>query len=196
MPRIHFIEGPVGAGKSTYAKWMAERGGFSHIALDEWFVRLYSPDRPQENFVPWYMERKGRLIDLILDHARSILATNKDVALELGLIQRDPRQALLRQVARSGVGFTVHFLDASIGIRRDRVRRRNVEQGTTFSMVVPDHIFEIASAMWQPPDEFELQEYEHVFPGDNVRSDGQPIAAEGDRGSALKPEVLNGPQSI
>jgi predicted kinase len=168
MPHIHFIEGPVGAGKSTYAKAIAEKGAFSHIALDEWFARLFSPDRPQENFVAWYTERKDRLLTLILNHARAILATNRDIALELGLIQRAPRQALLRQLQQDGISFTVHVLDAPLEIRRERVHRRNAEQGATFSMVVPDHIFEIASAMWEPPDDLELEEYEHVFPAVSV----------------------------
>lgn len=164
MPQIYFIEGPVGAGKSTYAKAMAEKGGFIHLALDEWFVRLFSPDRPQENFSQWYTQRKGRLLDLMLGHARAILATNNNIALELGLIQRAPRQALLRQLQQEGISFTVHVLDAPLDIRRERVKRRNVEQGATFSMVVPDSIFELASAMWEPPDEVELEEHDFVFP--------------------------------
>lgn len=164
MPQIHFIEGPVGAGKSTYAKAIATKGTFQHIALDDWFARLFSPDRPQENFVAWYMERKDRLLALILNQARDILATNKDVALELGLIQREPRQALLRQIQQEGICFTVHVLDAPLDIRRERVRRRNAEKGATFSMVVPDHIFEMASAMWEPPDDLELEEYEFFSP--------------------------------
>ena len=164
MAQIYFIEGPVGAGKSTYAQAFAAEGGFTHIALDEWFVRLYSPDRPQEGFVSWYIERKERLLALILSHARAILGTNQNIALELGLIQRGPRQALLRQIQQEGIQFSVHILDAPLDIRRERVRRRNVGQGATFSMLVPDNIFEIASAMWEPPDELELEEYELVFP--------------------------------
>lgn len=164
MAQIHFIEGPVGAGKSTYAKAMAEKGGFVHLALDEWFVRLFSPDRPQENFSQWYAERKGRLVQLMLGQARAVLATKRDVALELGLIQRGPRQALFRQLQQEGVTFTIHVLDAPMNVRRERVKRRNVEQGATFSMVVPDNIFELASAMWEPPDELELEAYEFAFP--------------------------------
>jgi predicted kinase len=147
MSQIHFIEGPVGAGKSTYAKAMAAKGGFVHIALDEWFARLFSPDRPQEDFIRWYAERKDRLLALVLSHARAILATHHDVALELGLIQRAPRQALLRQIQQEGIHFTVHVLDVPPDIRRERVKRRNVEQGATFSMVVPDHVFDIANAL-------------------------------------------------
>lgn len=170
MPQIHFIEGPVGAGKSTYAKAIAAKGAFAHIALDEWFARLFSPDRPQENLVHWYVERKDRLVELILSHARAILATGNDVALELGLIQRAQRLALLRQIQQEGHRFTVHVLDAPLDIRRERVKRRNVEQGATFSMVVPDHIFEMASTMWEPPDELELEEYDFVFPASAIKA--------------------------
>lgn len=163
MNQIHFIEGPVGAGKSTYAKALAKTDGFTHIALDEWFVRLYSPDRPTGNFVPWYVERKDRLIELILSYARTVLATNS-IALELGLIQQGPRLALLRQLQEEGIPFCVHVLDAPKSVRRERVQRRNTEQGETFSMVVPDEIFEVASRLWEAPDEFEQEEFEFVFP--------------------------------
>ena len=33
-----------------------------------------------------------------------------------------------------------------------RVRRRNLERGETFAMEVPDHVFEMASDMWQELD--------------------------------------------
>lgn len=168
MKHIHFIEGPVGAGKSTYAKLLAAKGGFTHIALDEWFVQLFSPDRPQDNFVSWYIERKDRLIELILNYARDVLDSNNNIALELGLIQREPRLKLLRQIQQEGISFSVHVLDAPQNIRHERVKRRNIEQGTTFSMVVPDHIFEIASKMWESPDELELEEFDFVFPTSTI----------------------------
>jgi hypothetical protein len=34
---------------------------------------------------------------------------------------------------------------------------RNVEQGETFSMVVPPEFFELASDLWEPPDEAECE---------------------------------------
>lgn len=164
MSHIYFIEGPVGAGKSTYAKAMAKRGQFTHIALDEWFVRLFSPDRPHINFVTWYIERKDRLIDLILSYAHSILESGQSVALELGLIQRALRVELFRKMEQEGISFSVHVLDVAKDIRYERVQRRNREQGKTFSMVVPDHIFEAASNMWEAPDEFELEDFNFIFP--------------------------------
>jgi hypothetical protein len=61
----------------------------------------------------------------------------------------------------------MHVLDAPLELHRERVRRRNEEQGPTFSMLVPDHIFEIASTLWEPPDEFECEEYDIDFVGTN-----------------------------
>lgn len=48
--------------------------------------------------------------------------------------------------------FNVYALDAPREVRREQGRRSN-----TFSMVVPDHGFNIASDMWEPPDQDETQ---------------------------------------
>ncbi|MGJ7531009.1 AAA family ATPase [Variovorax sp. GB1P17] len=163
MPSIHLIEGPVGAGKSTYAAALALQAGGVHIALDEWFATLFSPDRPAGDFVPWYIERKARLLDLIWRHAHRVLASGADAILELGLIQRQGRAEFCDRIRAEGHPFTVHVLDAPLEVRRERVQRRNAEKGPTFSMVVPDHVFDMASALWEAPDEFECSEYDVTF---------------------------------
>jgi predicted kinase len=169
MARVHLIEGPVGAGKSTFATSLASQTRGVHIALDEWFARLFSADRPQGNIAPWYIERKDRLHDLIWEHSRHILIAGTDVILELGLIQRQPRADFCRRIRKDGFEVAVYVLDESRDIRRERVRRRNTVKGPTFSMLVPDHIFEIASDMWEPPDDVEVIESHIEF----VSTDGQ-----------------------
>jgi predicted kinase len=158
MPRVHLIEGPVGAGKSTFATSLVPRVKGVHIALDAWFARLFSPDRPEGNFVPWYLEHKDRLLELIWDHSRRILASGTNVILELGLIQRQQRVEFCQRIRDGGFELVVYILDAPLDIRRERVRLRNAEQGSTFSMVVPDHVFDVASRMWEPPDDVEQSE--------------------------------------
>jgi hypothetical protein len=54
-------------------------------------------------------------------------------------------------------------LDAPRELRRERVLRRNTQQGATFSMVVPPHIFELASDLWQPPGEAECAQRNVVW---------------------------------
>lgn len=160
MPKVHLIEGPVGAGKSTFATALAARHHGVHVALDEWFARLFSPDRPASDVMPWYAERKKRLIGLIWGHSRRVLASGRDVVLELGLIRRHERLEFVRSVRDEGFDLVIHVLEAPHDVRRDRVRRRNSERGSTFSMVVPDDIFELASRLWEPPDDDECSEFQ------------------------------------
>lgn len=159
MARIFLIEGPVGAGKSTFAASLATRVDRGvHIALDEWFTKLFSPDRPGTDIMPWYIERKARLLDHIWKHAQSLLACGAAPILELGLVQRHSREDIYKRAREAGVDLTVYLLQASRDVRRARVLRRNVEKGPTFSMLVPAPFFEIASDVWEQPDEVEMAE--------------------------------------
>lgn len=165
MPTVRLIEGPVGAGKSTFSAALAIRTQGVHIALDAWFAKLFSPDRPEGDFIPWYIARKERLLEIIWAHSKAVLASGTDVILELGLIQRQQRLDFCRKIIGEGFSLVMYELDAPRDIRRARVQRRNADQGPTFSMIVPDHIFELASNMWEPSDEFERDEYEIEYLG-------------------------------
>lgn len=163
MPKVHLIEGPVGAGKSTFAKSLAHRTNGIHIALDEWFVKLFSPDRPSTDFIIWYVERKERLLELIWSHSRDILASGTDAILELGLVQQQGRIAFCQRAIDEGAELKVYVLDAPRQVRLERVRRRNIEKGSTFSMVVPEQVFEMASNLWEAPDEVECSDFAIEF---------------------------------
>jgi predicted kinase len=141
-----------------------------HLALDRWFARLFSPDRPETGFVPWYTDRKERCIDVIWAVARSLVVAQTDAILELGLIQRLGREAFYQRVDAEALDLAVYILDAPRDVRRERVRQRNRAQGRTFSMVVPDHIFDVADRSWEPPDELECRERRIIFVGANGES--------------------------
>ena len=49
------------------------------------------------------------------------------------------------------------MLDAERDVRRACVEERNRSRGSTFCMVVPPAIFELASDFWEPPDPAECQ---------------------------------------
>ena len=106
----------------------------------------------------WYVERKERCIEQIWLVAKSILNANRDVILELGLIQRSSRQSMYARASDSGHELLVYVLDAPKDVRRERVRLRNLEKGTTYSMEVSDEVFEIASSMWEEPGDAECSE--------------------------------------
>jgi predicted kinase len=153
---MYLVEGPVGAGKSTHATDLARRTGGVHIALDEWFVRLFSPDRPATDIMAWYVARKQRLGDHIWQHVLALLAAGVTPILELGLVQRQMRLDFYRRARAAAVEVQVHLLDAPRAVRRERVAQRNADKGPTFSMVVPDAMFEMASDLWEDPDDAEL----------------------------------------
>lgn len=157
MARIHLVEGPVGAGKSTYVASLQLLHAAPALILDAWFVRLFSPDRPAEGLMPWYVERKERCFTQIWITARDILDRGHDVVLELGLVERASRERFYAMVDEAGYDMTVYLLDAPREVRRERVQRRNREKGPTFAMEVPEAFFEMASDHWQPMDDVEIE---------------------------------------
>ena len=157
-PAIHLIEGPVGAGKSTFAGGLALRLGAVHLDLDQWMVALFSPDRPQDGFLPWYMERKQRCLEQIWRTAQQMLDSGNGVVLELGLVGRADRAGFYADADLVDAPLQVYVLEVPIDERRARVRARNESADGTFKMVVSDEIFERANAAWEAPDAAEMSE--------------------------------------
>ena len=157
IAKLHLIEGPVGAGKSTYAGRLALELGAAHMDLDDWMVRLFSPDRPEQDFMVWYQECKRRCLEQIWAVSLDLIEKHHSVVLELGLVQRVDREAFYARVDGAGLDMMVYLLDAPEDVRWQRVQRRNKEQGATFKMAVSQEIFQIANRAWQPPDDSEIQ---------------------------------------
>jgi predicted kinase len=149
--RVHLVVGPVGAGKSTVALELAREHGALRFALDEWMVELFSPDRPREGVVEWYVERAERCVNRIWAVAKRIVEAGTSVVLELGLLRCSERERFYERLEDAGFDSTIHVIDAPRDVRRERVNERNRTKGDTFSMVVPPDIFELASDLWEPP---------------------------------------------
>ncbi len=158
-PRLHLVIGPVGAGKSTFAIDLATQEAALRLTLDDWMARLFRPDRPPAGVVPWYVERAARCVDQIWVVSRAALTLGVDVVLEIGLLRREQREAFHARVLEEapGVATVVHVLDADRDTRRARVEHRNRTRGATFSMEVAPEVFELASDLWEPPDDDERE---------------------------------------
>ena len=155
--RVHLVVGPVGAGKSTFARQLVRDHSAVALTLDDWMATLFRPDRPATDVVAWYQERAERCIAQIWKLARQLTDRGDDVVLEIGLLRRGERERFYERVDEAGLPLTIYVLDAARDVRRARVLERNQRQGATFSMAVPLEIFELASDLWQAlePDEHE-----------------------------------------
>lgn len=158
MATIHLIEGLVGAGKSTFAAKLSLTLGAPHLNLDEWMVTLFYPDRPDEDFMAWYLETKDRCIQQIWDVTTEILSHDVDVVLELGLVQAADRARFYGRVDGTDVDLRVYVLDTPVDVRRERVRERNRQKSGTFKMEVSDEVFEMANGFWEEPTDGECRE--------------------------------------
>jgi predicted kinase len=164
MAHLHLIIGPVGAGKSTFALQLSREHRAVRLTLDDWMARLFGQEeRPAVGRLEWYIERRDRCLGLIWKLAKELIGVGTNVVLEIGLIQRREREEFYARVDEEGLGLTVYVLDAPRELRRERVQRRNQDKGETFSMEVPPYFFELASDMWEPPEEDECRERDVRF---------------------------------
>lgn len=157
--QLHLIIGPVGAGKSTFARALGAKHRAVLLILDDWMAQLFGADeRPAIGRIEWYLERRDRCLEQIWKLTAALCEVGTRVVLEIGLIRRDERAAFYRRVDDAGHDLAVYLLDAPRALRRERVLLRNKEQGETFAQVVPLEFFERASDLWEPPDEEEARE--------------------------------------
>lgn len=157
MPTLHIIEGPVGAGKTTYANKLAQDIRSPPLVLDRWMVNLFQPDRPETGLWEWYSERKARCVRKIMTLAGGLLEHGHDAIVELGLVKVEDRLKLYADLEGKARSYLVHVLDADRDERRRRVMKRNIDRDETFAMHVSEAVFEMASDSWEPIDSAELQ---------------------------------------
>ena len=129
MVMLHMIEGPVGAGKSTYANHLGHQIKAAPLVLDDWMATLFRADRPDGEVWQWYGERKQRCIEQIWCLARAQIAMGGNAIVELGLVQRVPRVSFYERVEAADIDLRVHVLDASHDERLRRVQARNRQRG-------------------------------------------------------------------
>lgn len=158
MSRLHLIIGPVGAGKSTFARALAEEHGGVCLTLDAWMAALYGEDERPAGRIAWYQARVERCLSVIRELTSQLVAAGTPVVLEIGLIQREARERFYAWVDENAYDLAVYVVDAPREVRRARVLARNEEKGETFSMVVPPEFFEIASDLWEPPAGAEIED--------------------------------------
>lgn len=154
-PNLLFVVGCTGAGKTTYARALAEQIGGVRFSIDEWMVTLFGPDRPEPIEFAWMMERIGRCEAQIFAMARELAKRGVPAILDLGFTRLEHRDKFRALASEAGLTAAVHFVDVPADERWYRVNRRNKEQGETYAMQVDRGMFDFMEGMWEPPSEAE-----------------------------------------
>lgn len=153
---FHIICGSTGAGKSTYAKRLADDIGGIHFAIDEWMVALFWKDSPDPIEFAWAMERVSRCEVQIAAMAIQCVKRGVPAILDLGFTKAEHRQKFADIASVEGMDVTLQYLDVPADVRWSRVQSRNTQKGETFSLDVDRGMFDFVEAMWEAPDEQEL----------------------------------------
>ena len=149
------IVGCTGAGKTTYARRLADEIGGLRFSIDEWMMALFWPDSPQPIEFKWTMERVDRCEAQIFAMARQAAVCGVPCVLDLGFTKKQHRDKWHGLADGAGLTAAIHFVDVPADERWYRVNRRNKERGETYAMQVDKQMFDFMEGMWEPPKEAE-----------------------------------------
>lgn len=155
LPAVVIVTGGTGAGKTSYARRIAERLGAVRFSADDWLEVLFGGERPGTADYAWYSERHTRLGTMIRDVAAQVLALGTCVVLDLGFSDRSQRVAAARWARQHGGSPCVHYVAVDAELRWQRVQERNREQGETFAMKVTREMFDFMESRYQVPNDDE-----------------------------------------
>ena len=149
------VVGCTGAGKSSYARALADQLGALRFSIDEWMVALFWVDSPQPIEFAWTMERVNRCEAQIFAIARQATTRGVPAVLDLGFTTKAHRDKFRDLGEQAGLSVAVHFVDVPADERWRRVEQRNAQQGETYSLTVDRGMFDFMEGLWEPPSEAE-----------------------------------------
>ena len=148
---MHLLCGYNGAGKTTYARQLAETLPAVRFSLDEWMLRLY-PDLAFDS--PEYGERAETCKALIWDVARQILVLGSDVILDWNQWSR-ARRATWRDAAQNaGFDVVLHHIQTPVEVAITRADAR-AAQNIAGSHVLSENGIRHLASIFEPPSSAE-----------------------------------------
>ena len=156
MSTVHMICGPLGAGKTTLARRLAEEHRAVRFSLDEWVMQLFGAEAPHPMAFEWWSERCQRCSERMWPVCQQLLLSDVDVVLDFGFPSAAHREEYRRRALEAGATVHLHVVTAGAGLRWERVQARNKGESDTFALVVTEDMFVGSEAWWEPPSETEL----------------------------------------
>jgi predicted kinase len=154
---VHLICGSTGAGKTTYARTLADDVGGICFSIDEWMVTLFGEDAPKDLTPAWFAPRVSRCEMQIWAMALQLGQRGIPSILDLGFQRREHRQKFASLIEASRFSAKLHVLDVDASVRWRRVQARNANPGESFSMEITRGMFDYIETIWERPSAREVE---------------------------------------
>lgn len=151
MTDIHFSIGSTGAGKTTYARTLAQKARALPFSIDEWMQGLFAPDLKGASFAATN-ERVERARRQMWDVAAKAQALGVPSVFDTGLLTRASRTEARAEAARRGLSARFHYVAAPAATRWARVAARNAARDNGYAFEVTRPMFDFIETIWQAPD--------------------------------------------
>lgn len=115
-PTAHLLHGFIGSGKTIFARKLEREHGAVRFTHDEWMVRLYGWNPPEEHYAEYFI----RVENLIWEEATLAVRAGSDVILDFGFWTRASRDAGRSHV--DDIGAVARFYSVSCPQRIMRAR--------------------------------------------------------------------------
>src|SRR5262245_1693959 len=103
---LHFPCGRAGSGKTTWARQIARHRNAVLICEDQWLARLFDG---AANLTE-YLERRGRIRTLLIEHVPQILSSGHDVVFDFGGNTVRDRAWVRTLFTSAGASHELHYL--------------------------------------------------------------------------------------
>lgn len=158
MPRLHLVVGPVGSGKSTWARRFAADRSALFLEMDAWVTALFGEAPTGFQFLEWYTGCAQRCLPVMWQVAEQVVRSGGEVVLELGFVRRRERESFYLRAARASLALSVVVVDAPWELRFKRVAERNASRSGGPELKVEPAVFRRVSDLWEAPDPEESEE--------------------------------------
>lgn len=119
-PILRIVQGFIGAGKTTYSKWLSEKTGDIRLNADEYCADNFSKKELEANWDKCFSQAISEQYII----AEKLLLSGKSVILDFGFWDRQSREYARALAKRIGAEFQHIYLDTPEGVILERLRKR------------------------------------------------------------------------